>query len=394
MPDLLDFLSLYPGEDEASILQRMRDDANEGLDPEIDVDRWTDTREGTHWYICVMPNVREFARVWDLLGTEVPAAGMVAFAWGEYLDDHAEPLTIFRRPGTQASGEVTFTGPEGTVIAQGLTVTIDPPTPDAEVPEFAVVTGGTIDVSGEITLAVRATEYGVAGDVSAGAVTVFSTPPPDPAMTVVNRDAIRGGSEPESDESLRARVFAAYEGQGAGNKRDYERWSLAWPGVGRVTVIPLWNGPGTVKVIVTAEDGSPLSAEIVAGLQADLDPIPGMAEGEAPVSAIVTVETAAAVDVTIEARVETAIGYSLDGSAGTTAIEQEIEEEIRAYIATVPPGGEVVLAQVTGRIASVEGVHDVASVTINGSARNLAINDNPAQVPQLVTPLTLTEGPV
>jgi hypothetical protein len=56
--DLLDFLPLFPDDDEDAILARMRADANEGLDPAIDVDEWVDTREGSHWYVSVMPGAR------------------------------------------------------------------------------------------------------------------------------------------------------------------------------------------------------------------------------------------------------------------------------------------------------------------------------------------------
>jgi uncharacterized phage protein gp47/JayE len=397
--ELLDFLPLYPDDDEESILERMRVWANEGLDPAIDTDAWVDTSEGSHWHACVMPTVRELARLYDLAGTEVPASGFPVWAWADYLDDHAEVQDIVRLPATPAAGVATFRGPEGTLIATGTTVSVEVVTEDAAVPEFEVTAGGVIPapiapaVVGVLSVPISATEDGVLGNVAAGAITEFSTPPPEPTVTVTNADPTFGGTEAESDEGLRERVLGAFTGQGAGNKRDYERWARAWAGVGRVTVIPLWNGPGTVKVIVTDANGDPVTPETVAGLQADLDPVPGHAEGRAPVSANVTVETATARPIEVVALIEFEPGYSLDGDAGTVALRTMVEDALRQYIERVEPGGEVVIAKVRGVIVTVPGVHDVGAVTIEGGAVNVAIDDDPPEVPTLPVP-TLTEGAV
>lgn len=393
--DLLDFLPLFPEETEDTILARMRAWANEGLDPDQDVDQWVDTSEGSHWFVCTMPAVREAARLYDLAGTEVPASGFPVWAWADYLDDHGEVQDIVRLPATAAVGEVTFGGAAGTVIPSNFGVGVEPVSPDDGAPEYEVITGDTIGVSGELTLAIRATEAGVIGNVAAGAVTEFSTAPPDPAMTVVNTAAIRGGSEAETDDALRERVLGAYQGEGAGNKRDYERWARAWAGVGRVTVIPLWNGPGTVKVIVTDADGQPLPAPTIADLQADLDPDPGKAEGRAPVGAEVTVETAAALPLTVAATVECEPGYSLDGFGGTVDISPAIRTALRNYAERVESGGEVVYSKIGGLIATVGGVHDVGDVLLNGGTANVPVDDDPAQVPTLDdADIDLTEGVV
>lgn len=504
--DALKFLPLYPGDDEAAILERAIAAANEGLDPAVDVDQWVDTREGGHWRVCVMPGVREFARVYDSLGTEVVMAGFPVWSWGDYLDDHAEVQDIVRLAATPADGEALFTGPAATVIAAGTTVGVEPVNPDDEVPEFEVTMGGTIPAAaaapaspsaagstgggtlaasadyayrvtaidddagetlagtevvgtvpggglgkitvgwsavatatgyriyradtaggvygrlvevsgaasyvdtgavtpdtglglpianttgGKLALAVQATEAGVAGNVAANAITVFSSPPPA-GTTVANPESTQGGTEAETDEALRERVLGAFQGQGAGNKRDHERWSRAWAGVGRVTVIPLWNGPGTVKHIVTTADGDPVSAGTVAGLQADLDPVPGAAEGRAPVGAIVTVTTATTRSIEITATVECETGYSLDGFGGTVALRQDIVTALRDYVERVEPGGEVVVAHLTGRVVDVTGVHDAKIDALEGvtPAVNVAISSDPAQVPVMADP-TLAEG--
>lgn len=395
--DLLDFLPLFPDDDEETILARMREWANEGLDPVEDADRWVDTREGSHWHVNAVPAARELARLYDLAGTEVPMSGFPVWAWGEYLDDHAEVQDIVRLAATRAVGEATFTGPAGTAIPAGAVVGVEPTEPDADVPEYEVTVGGVIpgvagvDPDASVTLPIRALDTGEAGNVGADAITVLSTP--IAGATVTNEDATRDGSEVETDEALRERVLVAYIGKGAGNRRDYERWARAWEGVGRATVIPLWNGPGTVKVIVTAADGSPLSPETVAALQADLDPNPGLADGQAPVGARVTVETATGRPIDIDGTVEFESGYSLDGEGGTIATRDDIVSALREYVERVQSGGEVVAAQVSGRAVTVAGVHDFRLDALDGVAPpvNVAILAEPPEAPQLGV-VTLTEG--
>jgi uncharacterized phage protein gp47/JayE len=389
--DLLDFLPLFPDDDEEAIWARMRAWANEGLDPVADAEQWVDTREGSHWQVNLAPAVRELARLYDLAGTEVPAAGFPVWAWGDYLDDHAEVQDIFRLEATPAAGWALFTGAEGEVIAAGTVVGVEPTDPDEEAPEFEVTVGRTIDAGGVILLPIRARVAGEAGNVGATAITVPSTP--SPGVTVTNAEATTGGTEPESDEALRERVLGAYTGQGAGNRRDYQRWAGAWAGVGRVTVIPLWNGPGTVKVIVTTASGDPLTPEAVAAIQADLDPNPGMADGQAPVGAHVTVTTAIARAIDIGATIEFESGFSLDGFGGTVALRADLLARLGEYVERVESGGEVVVSQLAGLIATTPGVHDAAVTSLEGITPpvNLAISADPAEAPQLGD-VVLAEG--
>lgn len=390
MADDTTFSPLFPDDDEDAILARMREWANEGLDPATDADRWVDTREGSHWYVATMPSVRELARLYDFAGTDVPQSGMVLFSWGEYLEAHGEVQTIERLSATKAQVVVQFTGPEGTLVGTGTRVGVEPAEPDADAPEYTVDVGGTIPApiapatDGVLALAVTAVEAGEAGNVPANAITDLLTT--IPLVSVNNAAATAGGTDDEGDEALRSRVLDAYLGSGAGTELDYQRWGRAWAGVGRVTVIPLWNGPNTVKLIVTTADGQPASNAVIAGLQADLDPIAGKGAGRAPIGAVVTVATAVGLAVLIAASVEFETGFSLDGAGATVALRDVIAEALRVYVERVESGGEVVLAQTAGRIVTVAGVHDVSGVTINGVAVNLAVAASPAQVPQMSAP--------
>lgn len=391
--DELDFLPLFPEDDEDAILARCIEWANEGLDP--DSDRWVDTREGGHWRTQITPCVRELARLYDLAGSDVPASSFVLWTWGTYLDDIAEALGLERLAATPADGEVTFAGADGTVIDLGTTVSVAPASAEDEAPSFLTTAEGTIgDIdTGLVTLPIRAAEAGEAGNVSAGAITEASTPLPA-VTSITNAAKTEGGTNAETDEALRTRVLQAFEGRGGGNKADYMRWAGDWPGVGRVTVIPVWDGPNTVLVIVTAGEGVPASSDTVDSLQLDLDPVAGKGEGTAPIGATVTVETAAVLTLDIAGTVEFEQGYSMDGFGGTIALRSSIVEELDAYAHSIPSGGEAVIAQIEGRIVTVEGVHDVGGVTVNGGTVNVAVDSDPAQVAELGDTSGLVEGAV
>lgn len=360
----LDFLPLFAWATEEKLLADWQAWANEGLDPVADADAWVDTREGGHWQTCSMTMIRECARIYDLMGTEVPMSGFVLWAWETYLDDLAAVYDIARLPATPALGIIEFAGPVGTEIDAGTNLSSVPSTPDDPAPLFEVTEAGTIPVGGVLDLPIQATEAGSAGNVAALAITAQSTPLP-PGVTFSNPDPTRGGSDVESDDALRERILEAIAGKGPGAVADYVRWAGAWPGVGRVTVVPVWNGAGTVLVMISDPLGLPLPDAIVAALQQDLDPVPGTGAGTAPVGAIVTVDTTTLLNLAVEGHIDFLTGFSWDGAGGTVAIGSQLEAAITRYFLSVAPGGTVRIAHVAGLVATWPGVENASGVEID-----------------------------
>lgn len=385
----VDFVGIFADQTEDVILARMRDWANEGLDPSTDSDLWVDTREGGHWYMAVMPGVRELARLYDVAGTEVPMSAMMLWAWGTYLDDLAAAGGVERLPATASVGSVTFSGPQGADIELGTTLSTVPSGPDDPTPDFEVTQAGTIDASGELALPITATEGGKAGDVAANAITVPSTPLPT-GVTFTNPSPTQGGTDPESDDALRTRVMQAIAGTGGANQAAYQKWASAWPGVGAVKVVPAWNGPDTVLVMVTDPQGQPLPAQTVTDLQNDLDPVPGKGAGTAPVGAQVAVETSVAREITVVATVTWLEGYSATGAGSTIAVGPDLSAAIQAYLLSIPPGGTIRLSHVAGLIATWEGIDNATGVTLNGVAGDIVLGMGPPpESAQLVEPISL-----
>lgn len=262
------------------------------------------------------------------------------------------------------------------------------PAPDATIhPPEEDTTGG------RVTLAVEAVEPGLGFDADAGEVTLQLSE--SNAASVANAMAITGGTDPETDEALLRRLEERFDGIGPGNIAAYKVHVGNFPGVGKVTVVANWEGPGTVLVIVLTATGDPVSGAVVEAVQADLDPTPGKAEGWAPPGHEVTVVTAEALAIDVSGKIEFEPGYSLDGAGGTVAMRAQLVEAIRNYIETAEPGSEVVRQKIIGRIASFTGVHDVAAnLKLNGTEANVALASAPtAQVGEL-DEVTLTEGAV
>jgi uncharacterized phage protein gp47/JayE len=235
-----------------------------------------------------------------------------------------------------------------------------------------------------VRLAVEAITAGSAGNVAAFAITSLDTP--NAGIDVVyNPEPATGGTEPELDDELRERILLEYGGQGAGNISDYKRWALAFPGVGRVFVNPVWDGPSTVQVVVMGSDGDPVASTVVDGLQQQLDPIPGQGAGLAPIGAIVTVQTPTVLPIAVIAPIAFAPGYSLDGGSGTTARRAEIEAALKTYINGLEVGEDVVYEHVKAQFFTVEGIYNISSVQVNGDTKDVAVTSNPPQTAQLAS---------
>ena len=449
MPRLIDFLPLR-AETILTVRARLDADVNAGLAPEDEL--FIDTVEGGFYFDMTQPVALEIERLWDFLGSEVPAAAFVTYAFGTYLDQHGEVLGVPRKSSALANGEVTFVGTNGVAIGTGTVVAVVNADPDSdEEISFRTTEAGTIS-GGEVSLSVEAEDPGSDHNVGAGTITLLISPI-NGITSVTNAVATGGGTDVEEDEAYRARLLLELSSPGGqGNQADYQRWALGFSGVGFAKVNPLWKGPGTVQVLITDTNNDPVGQVVEDELQELLDPpvattllngaqnltsgtltvdsttdfrtatvgspqhlnildyiisytgktattftgctggtsvvAPddsevhqgGVGAGLAPVGAEVTVDTPTATTVTIVAAVTTYEGWSLDGDAGTIAIRDEVETAVRDYVDALPPGEDVRLNHVEAAFFNVEGVYDVGSVTINGSAANLSIGIDPPAV--------------
>src|SRR5690606_29991366 len=153
----------------------------------------------------------------------------------------------------------------GTVITAGIVLLTEGAGTFPAI-EFKTKERAQIGEDGTVTVTAECLELGTRSNVAAHTITLLSEPISG-VTSVDNHEAFSDGRDEEDDDSYRERVLAAYDEPLSGAKKDYERWAKEVPGVGSVYVIPLWNGPGTVKVLVTDANGQPANEDLIAAVQ-------------------------------------------------------------------------------------------------------------------------------
>lgn len=288
--------------------------------------------------------------------TTVGNTGRNVLSWGSVLG--AQSYRVYSSPDAEVPGGLVGSTVSAGFIDDGATTPTDTTPPERN------MTSG-------VTLAAQATEAGAASSVAAGAVTSMDSAIAT-VLTVTNLEPMTGGADEESDEDFRVRIIGQYVGtSGGGNVADYRRWA-AQQGVNRVTVVPVWNGPGTVLVIAMQPDGSPVAQGVVDGLQAFLDPVPGKGAGQAPIGATVTVKTSTQVQIEVAAEVVPVDGYSLDGAEATVATRGSIMLSLIAYLQHLQPGDTIVYEHVQSCFF-VPGVFRVNGLTVEGGTQDIPL---------------------
>lgn len=178
----------------------------------------------------------------------------------------------------------------------------------------------------------------------------------------------------EDTEILRNRYLSSFASSPfGGNKQDYKDKTNSLDGVGGTVVIPVWNGGGTVKLIIIDSEYHVASVELVKAVQEAIDPDPqGTGTGIAPIGHTVTVVSAEAFAVDVSCNITLVEGYQL------VTVKTKIKEALEAYFLDMRKAWEngclvVRISQIENRILGVDGVLDVINTTANGSTENLVL---------------------
>ena len=323
------------------------------------------TAEGTLLQIILAPGAYVFWEGLQALRAQVPIS-FVDETSGRFIDKNAAGYGITRKPGTAASVLLTFTGLAGTTIPAGtLCVTQDGL-------GFATDEALTLGESGSGTVTATADAVGTAYNVPAGAI-IRMQQAVSGVTALTNEEAAAGGTDPETDAALFARLDAYKKTPPtSGNDRHYHQWALAVNGVGAASVIRCWDGPGTVKVIIADMALRPVEEELRAEVAAYI-------ETQRPVTAEVTVESAAGVPITVSVTVTT------DGTVSKLNTEKELTERLVEYLGSIAftEGAEVVYNRVLAIVMGLPGVTDCADLLVGGGTDNVSLDAN--EIPMLGT---------
>lgn len=143
------------------------------------------------------------------------------------------------------------------------------------------------------------------------------------------------GVDEEGTEEFRARVKEAMRSIAfGGNIADYTQKVLEIDGVGQVKVHPIWDGPGSVKLVIIGNDPAnpTISDELLDDVQEIVDPIGnerGKGYGLAPIGHIVTIVKADETPVDVYLEVTRKIGVS------TAEVKTAVTPVYKAYLASL-----------------------------------------------------------
>jgi len=325
-----------------------------------------DKTEGSFFYDAIMPAAIELALAYAQADKNLQL-GFAQTTNGEYLDCRADEHGLTRRTAVKATGQVTITGTNGTVVLQGSLFATG-----AGV-QFQTVAQVSIDITGQVIANVEAVIAGSAGNVPVGAINIL------PVMItgvsgVMNAQATTGGVDIETDDDLLTRLLDKVRLPAtSGNANHYKQWAMEVPGVGNAKVFPLWNGNGTVKVVVIASNTLPAGPDLIEDVMTHIETM-------RPIGALVTVEPAQAIQVNITASVTIATGSVLGN------VQAAFVESLTQYyesIAFVEP--YISYARIGALLLSTLGVTDYHDLLVNGGTVNVDLGEEGVPVSGLIT---------
>lgn len=336
-----------------------------------DIDNSLDKRQGAIIYDALAPFAAELAQAYIALDV-FSEQTYLGTATGENLDNRVADYGLTRIAATKAQRLATFVTADETPVAMTIDIGARFSIPNENGGyNFKVI--AETNTTG--TYILECETAGTVGNEYTGVLLPLTSI--NNLGTATLTTVYIAGEDIETDESLRNRAIAKVsQTPFGGNVADYKQFVEAQDGIGACLVIPVWDGGGTVKlVIITSSYGIPTEAKINE-IQTLVDPTQnhGQGLGKAPIGHVVTVVAPTAYELTIEADISFQNSYTLESL--TPLIEQAIANYIKqvqiewANNTTVT----IYISRLIGAIISVEGVTNVENLTVNNSTSNVTID--------------------
>jgi len=266
-------------------------------------------------------------------------------SWGEFLTRKCAEFGVDRKLATYSVGEVTFTGEKNRTIPAGTRVGI------AGGNQYTTDETVTTGEDGTATVGITCETIGSVGNVAEDLITDIPISITG-IRTVTNAEPTHDGYDEETDEELYARYYVFVRTPAtSGNKYHYFNWASEVEGVGAVRIFPLWNGPGTVKVLFLDSNHQTASEELIQKVYEHI-------EENRPIGADVTVVSPQIKEVTIDVAVK--------GTLDVDALIAEIMEYAKGKGLDLTYISE---AQVGDMIMNQSAVEDYVDLSLNGAKR-------------------------
>lgn len=293
------------------------------------------------------------------------------WAWDNWLDLHASNEGLKRKEAAYASGIVRVTGEVGTRILKDV-IFMTVPTDEKESVEFSINSSEDIYMIGEkgmVDIPVVAVASGKQSNVSMGTV-VLSSRPIIGIVSITNPRDMTGGTEQEDDTSLRQRIQEITETKGmsfVGNDSDYIRWAKEVTGVGSASVVPEWNGPGTVKLILTDANGQPANENLIHAVFNSIMSPDDRLLRKAPIGAALTVVAPQNIMIRYSAMIKLQNEYDI------SQVEEDFKIKLLEYYKESRIEGIVKYTRVSAVLSNAVGVSDFEELLLNGSTANITL---------------------
>lgn len=188
-------------------------------------------------------------------------------AGGDWLNLHADQVTLERRQATQAEGRVTFTRaddtPDGNVRISAGKIVRTRPDGKGDVYRYVTLESAVLPAGeNSADVLVRAEEYGQASNATVGQICEISTHIPGIAAVANGPDwLVSEGADEETDAQLQERYVLAWLELAGCTSAAYKAWALSIPGVLTAKILDQHpRGEGTVDVVVRGTAGIPTDA--------------------------------------------------------------------------------------------------------------------------------------
>ncbi|KYH35825.1 baseplate J-like protein [Clostridium tepidiprofundi DSM 19306] len=320
------------------------------------IDDEFDKSEGSFFY----DNLQAAAIEFDLQEEKIKKIidkGFADTAKGTYLDRKVAEKGLIRKRATKASGIVKIIGQEGTKVEKGIKVATD-------LCNYTVLEERVIEKENFTTVKVECDQAGKIGNIPIGAIKYFPVTIAG-LSKVENIEEFKNGFDEETDEELRKRYFEAVrEPVTSGNIYAYKKWAKEINEVGDAKVKPLWNGPGTVKVIIVDRNKTEASEVLINKVKNYIDK-------QAPIGAQLTVTSAKSKSINIK------VNLVLDGALNINVIKEKIQEKLESYFKNISfISNYVSYAKIGSLILTVDGVLDYNNLLVNSKKENINMGED------------------
>lgn len=329
-----------------ALLQRMLDRVPDTLDK----------REGSVIYDALAPAAAELVQAYIELEGYLDLAFVDTSEEG-YLDRLGSQFGVDRQMATYSIRKASFknatNNPFNVPIGSRYTIN--------------TLSYSVIEKIGEGVFQVKCEMTGTIGNTSFGKLV-----PVDYIEGLANaelEEVLIPGLNDETDDSLRFRILNKLQMPAtSGNIHQYKQWALEVEGVGDAKIFPLWNGAGTVKVIVVNADKEPADVPILNSVKAYIEEV-------RPIGATVTVAAPTPKTITIEVSIE------IGKDAFLEDVKQKFKLKLEEYFREVALKKVIISYAIIGSLLlETDGVIDYSDLKVNNTTSNVRLAEEEVPV--------------